>query len=88
MKSLLLRLTLSIYIKKGRSHRSSNKNKTFCPTLHPETYITDEILMNMDHGLVTGSVFIDRAKVLTQVTVIFCLANLSIMVDAMKAFYG
>ena len=63
MKSLLLRLTLSIYIKRGRSHRSSNKNKNFCPTLHPVTYITGEILINMDHGLVTGSVFIDRAKV-------------------------
>ena len=26
------------------------------------TYFTDEILINMDKGLVTGSVFIDLAK--------------------------
>ena len=26
------------------------------------TYFTDEILMNMDQGLVTGSMFIDLAK--------------------------
>ena len=52
------------------------------------TYFADEILMNMDKRLVTGSVIIDLAKAFDTVEHDICLENYSITVYAMKAFHG